>query len=73
MLMFLSPLGERLGEGTGVDDPLDLRPYALVVLNYFVRPKTDNSPTFTFGETAVATEVTGPIGVVVFARHYPLT
>ena len=30
-------------------------------------------PDLAFGETAVATEFTCPIGVVVFAGHYPLT
>ena len=133
--MFLSPLGERLGEGgTGVNDLLDLRPYPFRILNHLVRPKAHHAPTFAlhrcgaarirldlkrmmiavdldhqppryagkirkiaadgmlsakfraiyaastnefpdfaFRTTAVATQFTCSIGIVVVSRHNPLT
>ena len=46
--MFLSPLGERLGEGTGANHLLDLRPYPLWILNDLIRPKAaHHTPAFT--------------------------
>ena len=46
IFIFLSPLGERLGEGNVAEHLLDLCPNALRILNDLVRPEAHHAPTF---------------------------
>ena len=45
--MFLSPLGERLGEGVR-EGLLDFRPCAIGILHNVIRPEANDTPAFTF-------------------------